>query len=64
MAAWPKQEMTIMVVWHRATLVMALVACTRPDDNFVPKEEDLKKVADVLAEEGFKDAPGWHWVRE
>lgn len=64
MAAWPQQEMSIIVVFPGAMLVMALVACTRPNDDFVPKKEDLKKVADVLAEEGFTDEPGWYWVRE
>jgi hypothetical protein len=63
-AAWPTQDMTIMVTWPRGMLVMALVACTKPNADFIPKEEDLKKVADVLAEEGFTDAPGWHWIRE
>jgi hypothetical protein len=63
-AAWPGKQVTIMVTWPRGMLVMALVACTKPNDDFIPKEEDLKKVADVLAEEGFKEEPGWHWIRE
>lgn len=41
---------------------LALFKCTRPDERFLPPPETLQKLKDVMAAEGFSEAPYWFTI--
>jgi len=41
-------------------MLLALVACTRPNSNqFLPDEETMTKLKEIMASNGFKQEPRW-----
>jgi len=40
-------------------LAAALVVCDRPKDKYIPRGKQLERLKEVMASEGFEDAPGW-----
>lgn len=39
--------------------VVGLVACDRPNEDYIPQGEDLKKLKTIMAGEGFEEGPRW-----
>ncbi|KAF8069872.1 hypothetical protein FPV67DRAFT_989143 [Lyophyllum atratum] len=39
--------------------VLALVACDRPNDKYIPKDEQLVRLKEIMEREGFEEGPGW-----
>ncbi|KAF5376970.1 hypothetical protein D9615_007237 [Tricholomella constricta] len=58
---WP--DTMVLVGWgnRRAHIVLGLVACSTgpPDEELLPKEEEMRKLKEIMAEEGFTEEPRW-----
>ncbi|KAF5376961.1 hypothetical protein D9615_007238 [Tricholomella constricta] len=57
---WP--DTMVLVGWRErcAHIVLALVACTSPPNNgLIPKEEEMRKLKEIMVSEGFTEEPRW-----
>ncbi|KAF8063592.1 hypothetical protein FPV67DRAFT_253420 [Lyophyllum atratum] len=61
---WPTDRTEVEVGWtgHEQHTLLALVACTRRNDELIPQGEVLQKLKDIMANEGYEEEPGWFVV--
>lgn len=61
---WPHERTEVILGYddrHRITNVLALAAsrCASPNDELIPQSDDMQKLRNLLANEGFKEPPMW-----
>ncbi|KAF5376962.1 hypothetical protein D9615_007239 [Tricholomella constricta] len=58
---WP--DTMVLVGWgnRRPHIILGLVACSTspPDEELLPKEEEMRKLKEIMAGEGFTEEPRW-----
>ncbi|KAF8060716.1 hypothetical protein FPV67DRAFT_1673565 [Lyophyllum atratum] len=59
--AWPENRVEIESGSRRGKqyTLLALAACTRASDEFIPKGDDMRKLKAIMVENGFKEEPMW-----
>ncbi|KAF8060717.1 hypothetical protein FPV67DRAFT_1673566 [Lyophyllum atratum] len=59
--AWPAYRVEVESGFKlgKHYTLLALAACTRPDDEFIPKGDDMRKLKEIMVENGFKEEPMW-----
>lgn len=61
---WPSDKTHVEVGWtgREQHSLLALVACTRRNDQLIPPAEVMQELKHIMAEEGFKEEPRWFVV--
>ncbi|KAF8149180.1 hypothetical protein B0H34DRAFT_198036 [Crassisporium funariophilum] len=62
---WPLNRITTVTCddWEDGFVpVLALVACDRPNAKYIPQDEQLVRLKEIMESEGFEEGPAWFFV--
>ncbi|KAF9472947.1 hypothetical protein BDN70DRAFT_900161 [Pholiota conissans] len=62
---WPKDKMCTKIChWDRRTMmVLAVVSCTEPNDEYIPRGFIQQHMVSAMRDGGFEDPPRWFYLR-
>ncbi|KAF8068685.1 hypothetical protein FPV67DRAFT_1760536 [Lyophyllum atratum] len=65
-AVWPRDRLGTVIGYTQGKYypLIALAACKLPNDKLIPQGEDMAKLKEIMASNGFKDEPRWFVVAE